>query len=177
MLTCVAIRRNDASVGVCRLERAVKFFCRLVLLFHHPVTVASGSSSVSATTTAAHQFSMPGAVLVLEVLALLATLAEPQWLILADPYNVKPRVTRLLIGKCEDDINLFKRTERSLWVEEVNKGNDSEVGRSKDDPGAIAYVSEGDRGDDNNTVKDKPQPWQMNHASLTQSLASSWHWY
>ena len=163
MLTCVAIRRNDASVGVCRLERAVKFFCRLVLLFHHPVTVASGSSSVSATTTAAHQFSMPGAVLVLEVLALLATLAEPQWLILADPYNVKPRVTRLLIGKCENDINLFKRTERSLWVEEVNKGNDSEVGRSKDDPGAISDVVKGDRGDEDDAIGLSVCSFQVQH--------------
>ena len=96
---------------------------------------------------------MPGAVLILEVLALLATLAKPQRLVLADSYNIEPGVAGLLISKREDDINLFKRTEGGFWVEEVNERNDGKVCRGKDDPGAVADVGEGDRGDENNAVQ------------------------
>lgn len=97
---------------------------------------------------------MPRAVLILEVQTLLATLPEPEWLVLADSYNIEPRVARFVVSKCEDNVDLLERAECGLWVEEVNDRNDGEICRSKDDPGAVANVVECNRSNEHNTVKE-----------------------
>lgn len=45
--------------------------------------------------------------MVLEFCALLTALAKPEWLILADFDSIEPRISRLFIGKCKDNIDLF----------------------------------------------------------------------
>jgi hypothetical protein len=50
---------------------------------------------------------VPGAILVLEFCALLTTLAKPTRLMLANLDSVEPRIARLFISKCKDDIDLF----------------------------------------------------------------------
>lgn len=95
---------------------------------------------------------MPRAILVLKVKALLATLTEPERLVLADPYNTEPRVTGLIISKSKNDVHFLKRAESSFRVEEVHDRNDGEVRCSKNDPGAVADVVERNGCDEDNTT-------------------------
>lgn len=94
---------------------------------------------------------MPAAVRVVEANSVLALFAKPQWFVHADPDSLEPRVARSFISKEEDDIDLFEGAESRFGVKEVDKGYDSEICYGKYDPGAIANVGEGDRGDDDDT--------------------------
>jgi hypothetical protein len=78
---------------------------RLIFLGHRSVAVAAGT--VPAASTAIHESVVPGAILVLEFCALLAALAKPERLILADFDSIKPRIAGLFISKCKDNINFF----------------------------------------------------------------------
>ena len=125
-----------------------------VFAFSTSLFIAAATATASTSTTAAgfHQFSVPAAVCIVEADTVLPLLAEPEWLVKTDADCVEPWVAGRLVGEIENDINLLKRPEGCLWIEEIYKRNDSKIGCCEYDPGAITYIGEGDRGDDNNTV-------------------------
>jgi hypothetical protein len=67
----------------------------------------SAASAVSTASTAVQKSVVPGAILVLELCALLTALAKPERLILAELDSIEPRIARLFISKCKDNIDLF----------------------------------------------------------------------
>jgi hypothetical protein len=95
---------------------------------------------------------MPVTVFVVELWALFAMLAEPQWLTLANVNDIQPRVPWHFVRKRKDNIDFFERTESRLGVEEEDEWNDDEICCSEDDPRAVADVGECDWGDEDNAV-------------------------
>lgn len=87
----------------------------------------------------------------MEVEAFLATLAEPKWLVLANFHHVQPGVAGFFIGECENNVDLLEGAERSLWIEEVDERNDSEVCGGEDNPGAVTDVGKRDWGNEDDT--------------------------
>jgi hypothetical protein len=96
---------------------------------------------------------VPGAVLVLKFCPLLTALAKPERFILADFDSIEPRIARLFISKCKDNIDLFKRAESGLRVQPVHDRDNGKVRCSKDDPGAISDVVKGDWGDEDDAIR------------------------